>query len=63
MDFNTVFQLLSLKENRPYILEEAETLLFMPDLLAYMLSGVKSTEYSIATTSQMVDLQTKTWSD
>lgn len=62
MDFNTVFQLLSLKENRPYILEEADTLLFMPDLLNYMLSGVKSTEYSIATTSQMVDLKTKNWS-
>ncbi len=62
MDFNTLFQLLSLKENRPYILEEADTLLFMPDLLAYMLSGVKSTEYSIATTSQMVDLKTKDWS-
>jgi rhamnulokinase/L-fuculokinase len=28
-----------------------------------MLSGVKSTEYSIATTSQMVDLKTKDWSD
>ena len=63
MDFNTVFQLLSLKENRPYILEEADTLLFMPDLLNYMLSGVKSTEYSIATTSQMVDLKTKDWSE
>lgn len=63
MDFNTVFQLLSLKENRPYILEEADTLLFMPDLLSYMLSGVKSTEYSIATTSQMVDLKTRDWSD
>ncbi len=63
MDFNTVFQLLSLKENRPYILEEADTLLFMPDLLAYMLSGVKSTEYSIATTSQMVDLKTQSWSE
>ena len=63
MDFNTIFQLLSLKENRPYILEEADTLLFMPDLLAYMLSGVKSTEYSIATTSQMVDLKTRNWSD
>ncbi len=63
MDFNTIFQLLSLKENRPYILEEADSLLFMPDLLAYMLTGVKSTEYSIATTSQMVDLQTKDWSD
>ncbi|MBS7359605.1 MAG: rhamnulokinase [Oscillospiraceae bacterium] len=63
MDFNTVFQLLSLKENRPYILEEADTLLFMPDLFNYMLTGVKSTEYSIATTSQLVDLNTKTWSD
>ncbi len=63
MDFNTIFQLLSLKENRPYILEEADKLLFMPDLLSYMLSGVKSTEYSIATTSQMVDLKTHEWSD
>lgn len=63
MDFNTIFQLLSLKENRPYILEETDKLLFMPDLLAYMLTGVKSTEYSIATTSQMVDLQTNNWSD
>ncbi|MGN0526732.1 MAG: rhamnulokinase family protein [Acutalibacteraceae bacterium] len=63
MDFNTVFQLLSLKENRPYILEEADTLLFMPDLFNFMLTGVKSTEYSIATTSQLVDLNTKTWSD
>ena len=63
MDFNTVFQLLSLKENRPYILEEADKLLFMPDLLNYMLSGVKSTEFSIATTSQMVDLKTNNWSE
>ena len=63
MDFNTIFQLLSLKENRPYILEEADKLLFIPDLLSYMLSGVKSTEYSIATTSQMVDLKTHDWSD
>ena len=63
MDFNTIFQLLSLKEHRPYILEEADKLLFMPDLLNYMLSGVKSTEFSIATTSQMVDLKTNNWSE
>ena len=58
MELNTVFQLLSLKENRPYILDEAETMLFTPDLLNYMLTGIKSTEFSIATTSQMVDLKT-----
>ena len=63
MDFNTLFQLLSLKENRPYILEEADKLLFTPDLLAYMLTGEKHAEYSIATTSQMVDLKTKDWSE
>ena len=63
MDFNTVFQLLSLKENRPYILDEADKLLFTPDLLNYMLTGVKAAEYSIATTSQMVDLRTNDWSD
>lgn len=62
MDFNTLFQLLSLKENRPYILDEADTLLFMPDLLSYMLTGEKHAEYSIATTSQMVDLKTNDWS-
>lgn len=62
MDFNTLFQLLSLKENRPYILDEAETLLFMPDLFDYMLTGEKNAEYSIATTSQMVDLKTNDWS-
>lgn len=63
MDFNSLFQLLSLKENRPYILDEAETFLFMPDLLAYMLTGEKNAEYSIATTSQMVDLKTNDWSE
>ena len=63
MDFNTLFQLLSLKENRPYILEEADKLLFTPDLLAYMLTGEKHAEYSIATTSQMVDLKTHDWSE
>ncbi len=63
MELNTVFQLLSLRLHRPYILERADKMLFMPDLFAYMLTGVKSTEYSIATTSQLIDLKTKSWSD
>ena len=61
MDFNTVFQLLSLKKNRPELLERADKLLFMPDLLAYMLTGEKVSEYSIATTSQMVNIYSQTW--
>ncbi len=61
MELNTVFQLLSLKKYRPHILEKADRLLFMPDLFAYMLTGVKTTEYSIATTSQLIDIETKSW--
>ena len=62
MELNTVFQLLALKKYRPHILERADKLLFMPDLFTYMLTGKKLTEYSIETTSQMVDLKTRGWS-
>ena len=61
MELNTVYQLYALKKYRPHILERAQRLLFMPDLFGYFLTGNKTTEYSIATTSQMVDLETKTW--
>lgn len=61
MELNTVFQLYSLRKYRPELLERAEHLLFMPDLLAYMLTGEMATEYSIATTSQLVDINTKDW--
>lgn len=53
--FNTLYQLLSMKLNNPSMLEKAETLLFMPDLLNYFLTGVKATEYTIASTAQMLD--------
>ena len=61
MEFNTLFQLLSLRKNRPELLERADKLLFMPDLLTYMLTGEKVSEYSIATTSQMVNIDTQKW--
>ncbi len=63
MEFNTVFQLMSLKETDPAQLAAADRLLFMPDLLSYFLTGEKVNEYSIATTSGMVDLTTNDWSD
>ncbi len=61
--FNTLFQLLSLRENRPELLERADKMLFMPDLFNYLLTGNMAAEYSIATTSQMVDLAAHEWSD
>lgn len=62
MEINTVFQLAALRETRPALLEQAKNLLFMPDLFAFMLTGEKHTEYSIASTSQLLDAQTRTWS-
>lgn len=61
MELNTVFQLYSIKKQRPDLLERADKLLFMPDLFGYMLTGVPATEYSIATTSQLVDIRTGDW--
>ncbi len=58
MEFNTAFQLLASRQQRPHILEQADKLLFMPDLFAYMLTGKMVTEYSIATTSQLLDIKT-----
>lgn len=62
MDINTVFQLLSLKLNRPHMLKNAETLLLMPDLFGYMLTGKKRAELSIASTTQMMDAEKQSWS-
>lgn len=62
MEINTVFQLLSLAENRPELLDRAETLLLMPDLLCYLLTGSRQTEYTIATTTQLLDAADRSWS-
>lgn len=59
--FNTIYQLMALKTKRPEQLERAETLLMMPDYFHYMLSGVAATEYTEATTGQLVSPDTKDW--
>lgn len=63
MEINTAFQLLSLKEKREYLLERADTMLLMPDLLNYLLTGKKVTEYSIASTTQLFDANRRFWAD
>lgn len=57
MNINTLFQLIS-DENA----EKADTLLFMPDLFAYLLTGEKTCEVTIASTSQMLSLKDRKWS-
>lgn len=63
MEINTAFQLLSLVINRPELLERADTLLLMPDLLNYLFTGVKTSEYSIASTTQLLDAKNRKWSE
>lgn len=59
--FNTIYQLMALKVQKPEQLERARTLLMMPDYFHYLLSGVAATEYTEATTGQLINPYTKEW--
>ncbi len=59
--FNTIYQLMALKTKKPEQLAAAETLLMVPDYFHYLLSGVAATEYTEATTGQLVSPVTKDW--
>ena len=59
--FNTLYQLLSMVKNRSILLDNAETLLFTPDLLAFFLTGNKACEFTIASTSQMLLADSGNW--
>ncbi len=62
MNFNSIYQLYNISKNK-YVLENTDRLLFVPDLLKYFLTGEKQTEYTIASTSQLLDAKTRNWSD
>ena len=59
--FNTIYQLAAVKKNNPEHLERAETLLMMPDYLAFLLTGVACSEYTNATTGQLVKVGENNW--
>lgn len=59
--FNTIYQLMADKESETDRWKKAETMLMIPDYLNYLLTGVKATEYTNATTTQLVSPQTKDW--
>lgn len=62
MPINTLFQLYSMKQNQDAQLEVARQLLFMPDLFSYFLTGVANNEYCIASTSELLNAQSRNWS-
>lgn len=61
--FNTVFQLTAVKKVHPEYLEQARTFLMMPDYFHFLLTGEKRSEYTNATSTQLVNAETKDWDD
>ncbi|PLR66434.1 rhamnulokinase [Bacillus sp. UMB0893] len=61
LKFNTIYQLYSIKQNKPEVLEKAHTFLMIPDYLHYLLTSVKANEYTNATTTQLVNTYTGKW--
>lgn len=59
--FNTIYQLYAMKLEGDPTLEMAEEMLLMPDLLAYFLTGKKGTEFTMASTCQLLDPRTRDW--
>ncbi len=60
---NTLYQLMAIAGHSPGELEKTDTLLMMPDYFAYLFSGEKTCEYSMASTSQMLDAVKRQWDD
>ncbi len=63
LPFNTVYQLLAMARSNSPILETAETMLMMPDLFGWLLTGRRAGERTDASTTQLLDPRTGTWSD
>ena len=61
MEINSLYQLLSMQEQRSSVLAAADRMLMSPDLMHWLLSGVRSNERTNASTSQCFDPQRGTW--
>jgi rhamnulokinase len=61
MVLNTLYQLYALKLRNPSLLDRAEMLLMIPDLLRYFLTGERSTEYTDASTTQFLSIESSDW--
>lgn len=59
--FNTVYQLMAVKQQTPELLQRAKTLLMLPDYFGFRLTGNKFTEYTNGSTTQLVNPTTFQW--
>ncbi|RUL83892.1 rhamnulokinase [Tautonia sociabilis] len=63
LPFNTAFQLLAMRRAGSPLLDCAETLLMMPDLFGWLLTGRRAGEFTDASTTQLLDARSRGWSD
>ena len=59
--FNTIYQLVADREKRPEILRQAKTFLMLPDYFQFKLTGVKKSDYTNGSSTQLVDPDTRQW--
>lgn len=63
LQFNTIYQIMAMRDRKSANYDVSETALFIPDLLCYMLTGNKGTEYTIASTGQLLNVMKRDFSD
>lgn len=61
LPFNTLFQLFAAKQSEHGTLTKSADLLFIPDILNFFLTGIKVTEFTFATTSQLFNTTKRDW--
>lgn len=59
--FNTIYQLMAVKKHNPEHLKAAKTFLMLPDYFHFLLTGQKRSEYTNATSTQLVNARTNDW--
>lgn len=60
--YNTVYQILGLRNRNPGVLWDASTFLMLPDALGYLFTGRKSLEYTSVSVTQMYKIREREWS-
>ena len=61
LPFNTLYQLYAACQQTPRLIDAADTVVTIPDLLNYWLTGSLVAEYTNATTTQFVDARSRSW--
>jgi len=59
--FNTIYQLMAVKQQTPKLLKKAKTYLMLPDYFQFLLTGNKVSEYTNGTSTQLVNPSSKEW--